>query len=140
MISDIDSLSARKSLPRSSETVLSSREAYRCHQVYKQSIECSGIKQPPEMDWVVLSPKIAEHAILKKWEERNGFHCDELRWVRHKGQSIPNTKIKAKKYFISPHFDGFETNDDNIHHCIELCLKNPEWSLSLQQHKLWQIL
>ena len=41
---------------------------------------------------------------------------------------------------ISPHFDGFETNDDNIHHCIELCLKNPEWSLSLQQHKLWQIL
>ena len=107
---------------------------------YKQSIECSGIKQPPEMDWVVLSPKIAEHAILKKWEERNGFHCDELRWVRHKGQSIPNTKIKAKKYFISPHFDGFETNDDNIYHCIELCLKNPEWSLSLQQHKLWQIL
>ena len=29
---------------------------------YKQSVECSGIKQPPEMDWVVLSPKIAEQS------------------------------------------------------------------------------
>ena len=108
---------------------------------YKQSIECSGIKQPPEnIDWIVLSPKIAEHAILKKWNTfENGYHCDELRWVRHSGQSIPNTKIKAKEYFISPHFDGFEMNDDNLKHCIQLCLDNPEWKLSVQNHKSWSI-
>ena len=40
MISDIDSLSAWKSLPRGSEAVLSSIEAYRAHQAYKQAIEC----------------------------------------------------------------------------------------------------
>jgi organic radical activating enzyme len=107
---------------------------------FKQSIECSGIKQPPEMDWIVLSPKIAEHAILKKWDERNGFHCDELRWVRHSGQEIPQTEIKAKKYYISPHFDGINKNDENLKHCIKLCLNNPKWSLSTQQHKLWQVL
>jgi len=107
---------------------------------YKQSIECSGIKQPPEMDWVVLSPKIAEHVILKRWEERDEFHCDELRWVRHDGQAIPNTKIKAKSYYVSPHFDGFNSNEKNIRHCVNLCLKNPKWRLSVQQHKLWQIL
>jgi len=108
---------------------------------YKQSIECSGIKQPPEgLDWVVLSPKIAEHAILKKWKERDGFHCDELRWVRHKGQEIPNTKIKAKTYFISPHYDGLKPNKDNYSHCIGLCLDNPQWKLSTQQHKIWQVL
>ena len=106
---------------------------------FKQSIECSGIKQPPEMDWIVLSPKIAEHAILKRWKERDGFHCDELRWVRNSGQAAPETKIKAKSYYISPHFDGFNENNENINHCIELCLKNPRWKLSVQQHKLWKI-
>jgi organic radical activating enzyme len=88
---------------------------------------------------VVLSPKIAEHVILKKWELRNGYHCDELRWVRHEGQSIPNTQIKAKEYYISPHSDGLELNEKNINHCIKLCMENPTWKLSLQQHKTWKI-
>jgi len=108
---------------------------------YKQSIECSGIKQPPiYIDWIVLSPKIAEHSILKKWEQgEDGFHCDELRWVRHKGQEIPKTKIKARQYYISPHFDGATINRENVKHCIDLCLKNPQWKLSVQGHKIWQI-
>ena len=83
----------------------------------KQSIECSGIKQPcTNIDWVVLSPKIAEHVILKNWETRNEYHCDELRWVRHKGQAIPNTKIKARHYYLSPHSDGFSINQENLQH------------------------
>lgn len=107
---------------------------------YKQAIECSGIKQPPDnLDWVVLSPKIAEHVILKKWELRDGFHCDELRWVRHKDQPIPNTKIWAQYYYISPHTDGDEMNYDNLSYCIDLILKYPKWNLSTQQHKLWKV-
>ena len=114
---------------------------YVYEQGFKQSIECSGIKQPPSsVDWVVLSPKIAEHAILKKWVLRNEVHCDELRWVRHKGQSIPNTKIKAHTYYLSPHSDGYSINNDNLKHCIELCLKNPKWKLSTQDHKIWSVL
>ena len=108
---------------------------------FKQSIECSGIKQPPSsIDWVVISPKIAEHVILKKWVLRNKYHCDELRWVRHKGQSIPKTKIKAKTYYLSPDSDGFTINNDNLKHCIKLCLKNPKWKLSTQDHKIWSVL
>ena len=109
---------------------------------YKQAIETSGIRQPPNnLDWVVLSPKIAEHAILKKWMIRRnvGVHCDELRWVRKHKQEIPNTKILAHKYYISPHFDGDQINSKNTEWCIELCLENPKWFLSVQQHKLWQI-
>ena len=109
---------------------------------YKQAIECSGIKQPPyNLNWVVLSPKIAEHAILKKWITRRNteLHCDELRWVRKTGQDIPNTEIIAQKYYISPHFDGETLNEENVDYCIELCLKNPKWSLSMQQHKLWKV-
>ena len=108
---------------------------------FKQSIECSGIKQPPSgIDWVVISPKIAEHVILKKWLLIDEFHCDELRWVRHEGQSIPNTKIKSKHYYLSPHSDGNKLNKDNLNHCIKLCLKNPKWKLSTQNHKIWSIL
>lgn len=109
------------------------------HEGFMQSIECSGIKQPPPMDWVVLSPKIAEHVILKKWKKDQGYHCDELRWVRHKGQGIPKTKIRARHYYISPHTDGDTINRENVDYCIELCKANPFWKLSVQQHKLWQI-
>lgn len=111
-------------------------------QGFLQSIECSGIKQPPKIiDWIVLSPKIAEHAILKKWtKDTSGLHCDELRWVRHKGQSIPKTKIKAAEYFLSPHSDGFTINNENLRHCIQLCLDNPKWKLSTQDHKIWSVL
>ena len=49
-------------------------------------------------------PALIKILILKKWEqEEDGFHCDELRWVRHDGQAIPNTKIKARHYYLSPH-------------------------------------
>ena len=104
---------------------------------YKQAIETSGIKEPPSnLDWVVLSPKIAEHAILKIWKN---VSPDELRWVRKIGQSVPNTKIEAKEYYISPHFDGEKINKESLDHCIQLCLDNPKWSLSVQQHKLWKV-
>lgn len=111
-------------------------------QGFKQSIECSGIKQPPLIiDWIALSPKVAEHVILKKWKlDKNNNHCDELRWVRHLGQSLPNTKIKAKQYYLSPHSDGFNINRKNLKHCIDLCLKNPKWKLSVQDHKTWEVL
>ena len=104
---------------------------------YKQAIECSGIHEPPSnLDWVVLSPKIAEHAILKRWKS---IKPDELRWVRKVGQGVPETKIEALKYYISPHFDGEEVNVESLNYCIELCLENPKWSLSVQQHKLWKV-
>jgi len=104
---------------------------------YKQAIETSGINEPPcNLDWVVLSPKIAEHAILKRWKS---VKVDELRWVRKSGQSIPETKIDALKYYLSPHFDGEEVNIESLNHCIQLCLDNPKWNLSVQQHKLWKV-
>ena len=64
----------------------------------------------------------------------------EIKYVRHKGQEVPQTKVNAHYYFLSPHSDGFNINSENLKHCINLCLENPKWSLSIQQHKLWNIL
>ena len=104
---------------------------------YYQCIETSGLHAAPEgIDFVCVSPKVAEHVIKKNFP--NGV--TELRYVRHSGQDIPKPEIKAKHYYISPHSDGFTINSENMAHCIDLCLKNPQWKLSLQNHKIWNIL
>jgi len=118
---------------------------------YMQAIETSGAKpvsldMREMLDWVVCSPKVAEHVLLRhflgEYSRRGGepVHVDELRYVRHAGQTIPEPVLKASKCYVSPHFDGSDLNEDNIRHCIKLCLANPQWSLSLQAHKLTRIL
>jgi 7-carboxy-7-deazaguanine synthase len=104
---------------------------------YFQAIETSGIRKPVDgLDFICLSPKVAEHIIAKNFP--NGV--SELRYVRHKGQEIPQPSIKAKHYWISPHSDGFTINSENLKHCINLCIENGIWKLSLQNHKIWNIL
>ena len=104
---------------------------------YFQAIETSGLNPVPDgIDFICLSPKVAEHIIAKNFP--NGV--TELRYVRHKGQAIPQPSIKAIHYWVSPHSDGFNINSENLHHCIDLCKQHPQWKLSIQQHKLWNIL
>ena len=102
-----------------------------------QAVETSGLHPAPKgIDFICVSPKVAEHVIKKNFPDG----VSELRYVRHKGQSIPAPSITAEHYWLSPHSDGFTINSENMKHCIELCLNNPKWKLSLQNHKLWNIL
>lgn len=104
---------------------------------YYQAIETSGLNPIPKgLDFICISPKVAEHVVKKNFP----FVIDELRYVRHAGQDIPNPAIKAKHYWISPHSDGFTINGDNVRHCLELCKLNPQWKFSLQNHKIWNVL
>jgi organic radical activating enzyme len=104
---------------------------------YYQAIETSGLNPcPGNIDFVCVSPKVAEHVIKKNFPDG----VDEHRYVRHKGQHIPNPAITARHYWISPHSNGWEIDADNLKHCIHLCLVHPQWKLSVQQHKLWNIL
>ena len=114
---------------------------------FKQAIETSGIRVPPRgIDFVSLSPKFAEHVLAKTFmlPEREGiqntYHVEELRYVRHVGQEIPKPSLTAVHYFLSPHFDGASINEANLNHCIQLCLENPRWKLSVQTHKLLRVL
>ena len=104
---------------------------------YYQAIETSGLNPVPKgIDFICISPKVAEHIIKKNFPKG----CNELRYVRHKGQDIPNPSIVAEHYWISPHSDGFTINSENLKHCIDLCLQNPKWKLSIQNHKVWNVL
>lgn len=103
---------------------------------YYQCIETSGLFPVPKgIDYIVVSPKVAEHIVKK-----NFTHVNELRYVRHKGQFIPQPSITADHYYLSPHSDGFEINRDNMKHCISLVLENPLWKISLQMHKIYSVL
>lgn len=104
---------------------------------YYQAIETSGLKSVPKgIDFVCVSPKVAEHVVKKNFP----LGVTELRYVRHVGQDIPQPQTEAFHYWLSPHSDGFTINADNLRHCIELCKLHPQWKLSVQQHKLWNIL
>jgi len=115
------------------ETVNKFREAG-----LKQSIETNGNHRIPfELDWVVCSPKVAEHVIKKNFP--NGLN--ELRYAWHRTKkSVPSPKVPCDHKYLSPICDGNSINDKNVQHCIQLCLDNPDWKLSIQLHKLWNIL
>ncbi len=103
---------------------------------YYQCIETSGLfAVSSKIDYVVVSPKVAEHVVKK-----NFTHINELRYVRHKGQAIPVPSITANTYYVSPHSDGWDINTENVAHCIQLVKENPMWRLSVQDHKLWAVL
>lgn len=104
---------------------------------FYQTIETSGAFAVPEnLNFISVSPKVAEHVLLKNFPKG----VSELRYVRHIGQDIPNPLVRADNYFLSPHSDANQINKENLRHCINLCIKNPTWKLSVQSHKLWSIL
>lgn len=96
-------------------------------------VETNGTRKlPPNIDWVSCSPKTAEHTLRLE-------RVDELRYVRHVGQAIPRPALTATHYFVSPAWDGDRFPVENLAHCIALVKENPQWSLSVQQHKLWRV-
>lgn len=104
---------------------------------YLQAIETSGLHPVPAgLDWITLSPKVAEHVVARNFPDG----VTEIKYVRHVGQAIPAPRVKATYQFLSPHSDGAVINLDNLRYCIALCRQHPDWSLSVQQHKLWGVL
>jgi len=104
----------------------------RLHQEgYKLAIETNGSKEVnPKIDWITVSPKVAEHAICQK-------NANEVKYVRSYGMGIPKTVVEAEHYLISPAFEGDDLPKRNLDWCIQLVEQNPPWRLSLQQHKFW---
>lgn len=99
---------------------------------YQIAVETNGSLALCEgFDWVSLSPKTAEHALRQ-------LTADELRYVRADLQALPNPAVAAKYHFLSPaaDADGF-LPADNVRWCLRLCLENPRWRLSTQDHKAW---
>jgi len=97
------------------------------------AIETNGsLELPPGLDWITVSPKVAEHAIRQR-------AAHEVKYVRAHGQALPRTVVEAEHFLISPAFDGDALDRRALDWCIRLCKENPPWRLSVQQHKLWRV-
>jgi organic radical activating enzyme len=105
---------------------------------YNIAIETNGTVEPgPELrellNWITCSPKVAEHAIKLT-------SCDELKYVRTFGQGIPRPALSDAPFkLISPAFSGDQVQAKTLQWCVQLVKDNPDWRLSIQQHKIWRI-
>jgi 7-carboxy-7-deazaguanine synthase len=100
---------------------------------YKLAIETNGsVELPAGIDWITVSPKVAEHAIRQR-------KAHEVKYVRGYGQAVPRTEVEAEHFLISPAFDGEQLDPRTLDWCIRLCRENPPWRLSVQQHKAWKV-
>jgi len=110
---------------------------------YYHCIETNGTHPvPSRIDYISCSPKVSP-ATLK----RNFLFIDELRFPLNKNEKLPAIEElpRAKNYYISPLFLGTDKerkdlNQENIDYCIDYILHNPGWKLSIQLHKLLNIL
>ncbi len=101
---------------------------------YKQAIETNGTRTGSSLiDYIACSPKKKYESIADHLPE-----VDEIRLPVKKGDTIPDISVfpKAKKYFLSPLFDGDKINKENIDYAVKYTEENPQWILSLQIHKL----
>lgn len=84
------------------------------------------------LDWITVSPKVAEHNIRQTW-------AHEVKYVRGYGQAIPQTCVQAQHKLISPATNGSLIDKGVVEWCINLVKENPEWDLSVQLHKDWMV-
>lgn len=104
---------------------------------YLQAIETNGTRKVPNgIDYITCSPK-------QHFEKIKALipHTQELRFPIQKGDPLPDISVlpSAENYYLSPIFDADKPVRENIDYCVQLIKENPQWSLSVQLHKLIQI-
>ena len=104
---------------------------------YLQAIETNGTRKVPQgINYITCSPKQHFDRIKALIP-----HAHELRFPMAKGDELPNLQElpEADNYLLSPIFDADKLNKENLDYCVKLIKENPQWSLSVQLHKLIEI-
>lgn len=110
---------------------------------YTIAIETNGTNpvNHPDYDWITLSPKDKSQPAGQPAAALRCEECDELK-VIFTGNTPPESyrHIRCHHRYIQPCDTGDNIrNAEIIRRAIDYCLAHPEWSLSLQVHKLLQI-
>lgn len=116
-------------------------EILRHFEGYYHAIETNGTNEVPSLiDYITVSPKV-------KPSEIKPTRINEIRYPIELNTPIPSIKElpHAENYFLSPMFMGaprqrFDMVKANVDHCIDYIKNHPEWRLSLQTHKILNIL
>lgn len=96
------------------------------------AIETNGTLELPEgIDWVCVSPKANTEIVVKKGQELKLVYPQE-------GLSPEDfNHLDFDNFYLQP-MDNV-SQKENVQKTVEYCLKNPQWKLSLQTHKILNI-
>ncbi|WP_426752054.1 7-carboxy-7-deazaguanine synthase [Myxococcus sp. Y35] len=99
------------------------------HRSFEIAIETNGTLLPPSgIDWICVSPKANSKLVLCEGQELKLIYPQQ-------GLSPESFESLAFTHFFLQPLDGPD-RDRNAQACVEFCLSNPRWRLSLQTHKL----
>lgn len=95
-------------------------------------VETNGtIEAPQGLDWICMSPKAETEIVLTKGQE--------LKLVYPQAGAEPENfaHLDFDHFFLQPMDNPQQAA--NTKACLEYCLSHPQWSLSLQTHKILDI-
>ena len=99
---------------------------------FEIAVETNGtLPVPKGIDWICVSPKPGLELI-----QNTG---NELKFVYPQATLQPDLfeKLAFDHFFIQPmDVNAPHLKDENLAKSLDFCLKNPQWRLSLQTHKL----
>jgi len=102
------------------------------HHQFEIAIETNGTKSAPNgIDWICMSPKANAPIILDKGHE--------LKLIYPQPDLMPEkvAHLEFDFFYIQAMDDADpQISQDNLKAAVDYCLKNPQWKLSLQTHKL----
>jgi 7-carboxy-7-deazaguanine synthase (Cx14CxxC type) len=99
---------------------------------FEIAVETNGtVVAPQGIDWLCVSPKQGTD-----WIQKIG---NELKLVYPQLQLMPyEIEMNGFDHYLIQPMDGIFKNK-NTRSAIEFCQKNPEWTLSIQSHKILEI-
>ena len=98
---------------------------------FEIAVETNGtVEAPAGLDWICVSPKANAELKLKRGHEL------KLVYPQAEPEAQPErfTELDFQHFFLQPKDDPEAAR--NVQAAAEYCLKNPQWRLSLQTHKL----
>lgn len=99
---------------------------------FEVAVETNGTKPAPAgLDWICVSPKAGTEIVLTKG--------DELKLVHPQPGAEPERYVDLDftHFYLQP-MDSPQ-QEENTEACLQYCMKHPQWSLSLQTHKMLNI-
>ncbi|MFF2352682.1 7-carboxy-7-deazaguanine synthase [Kitasatospora sp. NPDC058115] len=95
---------------------------------FEVAVETNGTRKAPDgIDWLCVSPKIGSDLVVTRGDEL------KLVYPQEGGDPTQFEGLDFRHFRLQP-MDGPRL-EDNTRAAVEYCMKNPNWSFSLQTHK-----
>lgn len=103
-------------------------------QGFEVAIETNGtVELADGIDWVCVSPKGASELVVREGDELKLVYPQ----VEIQASPAALSSLAFKHYYLQPLDDASQS--ENTRRCVDYCLQNPQWKISLQTHKILDI-